>query len=124
MEKKIKSGRRFQYEASFRRKVAMEYLSGEISYGELVKKYQLKSPGNVQRWIKEYQKQQQELLPSGMEPPKEKFDQESSESAKKLEEELRLAKIKIAALETMIDLAEEQFKIEIRKKSGTKPSSE
>ena len=30
------------------------------------------------------------------------------------------AKLKIAALETMIDLAEEQFKINIRKKYGAK----
>jgi hypothetical protein len=41
-----------------------------------------------------------------------------------LQEELRLAKAKIFTLETMIDLAEEQFNIEIRKKSGTKPSIE
>jgi len=33
-----------------------------------------------------------------------------------------LLQLKIAALETMIDIAEEQFNIEIRKKSGTKQS--
>lgn len=36
------------------------------------------------------------------------------------EKELTDAKLKIAALETMIDIAEEQFKISIRKKPGAK----
>ena len=36
------------------------------------------------------------------------------------QKELAEAKLKIAALETMIDIAEEQFKISIRKKPGAK----
>ena len=36
------------------------------------------------------------------------------------EKELAAARLKIAALETMIDMAEEQFKISIRKKPGAK----
>ncbi len=36
------------------------------------------------------------------------------------EKELADAKLTIAALETMIDIAEEQFKISIRKKLGAK----
>ena len=39
-----------------------------------------------------------------------------------LEKALAEAKLKIAALEIMIDLAEQQFKIKIRKKSGAKQS--
>jgi len=42
---------------------------------------------------------------------------------KKLQKELQEASLKIAGLETMIDLAEEQYKIEIRKKFGTKQSN-
>ena len=37
-----------------------------------------------------------------------------------IQKELADAKLKIAALDTMIDIAEEQFKINIRKKSGAK----
>ncbi len=36
------------------------------------------------------------------------------------QKDLADAKLKITALETMIDIAEEQFKISIRKKSGAK----
>ena len=38
------------------------------------------------------------------------------------QKELAAAKLKIAALETMIDIAEQQFKISIRKNSGAKQS--
>lgn len=37
-----------------------------------------------------------------------------------IDEELKQAKLKIKALETMIDIAEQQFKIPIRKKPGAK----
>ena len=53
----------------------------------------------------------------------------SSEDPKQLKQQLKEAqaqleqlKLKNAALETMISIAEKQLKIEIRKKSGTKPS--
>jgi transposase-like protein len=41
-------------------------------------------------------------------------------SGSDLQKELAQAQLKIKALETMIDIAEEQFKIAIRKKSGAK----
>jgi transposase len=122
MKKVRKEGRPFVYEASFRRKVALEYLSGEFSQKELMRKYHLKGVGNIKRWLNEYKLQEQELLSLTMENPSEKSDQEPEKSAKDLAEELRLAKVKIAALETMIDLAEKQLNVDIRKKSGTKPS--
>lgn len=49
-----------------------------------------------------------------------KTDPEESDLRKALQE----AHLKIIALNTMIDVAEEQLKIDIRKKSGAKPSSE
>lgn len=46
--------------------------------------------------------------------------QQSEEQA--LRKALEESNLKILALETMIDIAEEQLKINIRKKSGTKQS--
>ena len=46
--------------------------------------------------------------------------QQAHKHIKKLEKALEDAQMKNAALETMIDLAEELFKISIRKKSGPK----
>ena len=77
------------------------------------------------RWLKWYQEEQKDLLSSlPMESSQEKPDNSIEKSAQDLQKELEQAKAKIATLETMIDVAEEQFKIEIRKKSGTKPSFE
>jgi transposase len=45
----------------------------------------------------------------------------ASENAK-LRKALELATLKVAALETLIDVAEDQLNIDIRKKSGTKQS--
>ena len=39
-----------------------------------------------------------------------------------LEQMLQLAKLKIESLDAMIDIAEDRFKIDIRKKSGAKSS--
>ena len=41
---------------------------------------------------------------------------------KHLKRQLALSELKVEALETMIDIAEEQLKVDIRKKPGAKPS--
>ncbi len=123
--KKGKAGRKFQYELSFRRKICEELLSGQITTGDLARKYQIPGAGTIMRWLKWYQEEQKDLLSSlPMESSQEKPDNSIEKSAQDLQKELEQAKAKIATLETMIDVAEEQFKIEIRKKSGTKPSFE
>jgi len=43
---------------------------------------------------------------------------------KALQKALQEAQLKIAALNTLIDVAEEQLKINIRKKPGAKPSND
>lgn len=47
-------------------------------------------------------------------------EQELEIKVKQLEEELRREKFKTMALNTMIDIAESELKIDIRKKSGAK----
>jgi len=50
-------------------------------------------------------------------------DQLENDDVKALQKALEMANLKIKALDTMIDIAEEQLKIDIRKKSGAKQSS-
>ena len=119
-----KGGPPRKYDTAVRRKIVEELLSGTILVSQLQKKYNVGGCGTIMRWVKEFQEEDQNLLSSNVENPKEKSNSSSEKPSKDLETELKLAKAKIAALETMIDIAEEQFKIEIRKKSGTKPSSE
>jgi uncharacterized coiled-coil protein SlyX len=47
-------------------------------------------------------------------------NQELEKRIKELEKELELAQMKIVALNTVIDIAEKDYKLEIRKKSGPK----
>jgi transposase len=128
--KKGKPGGKHRYEFSLKRKVCEELLGGSITIRELARKYNIPGAGTIMRWVNWYQQEQAELtkLPSmSTEPIKSETDSlpsNSSEEYRKLQEELKLAKLKVTALETMIDIAEDQFNIEIRKKPGTKPLEE
>jgi len=70
----------------------------------------------IQRWIKDKQQQEAELSVINAED----MPLKSTVADKALANELSLALLKIKALETMIDIAEQEFKIAIRKKPGAK----
>lgn len=70
----------------------------------------------IKQWVK--QKQQDDAELSVLNP--QIMPLKSTVSDKALGSELSVAILKIKALETMIDIAEQQFKIPIRKKSGAK----
>lgn len=57
-----------------------------------------------------------------LEMNRKQLERISAQEIKALTEELKKAKLKIEGLEVMIDVAEEKFKIKIRKKAGTKRS--
>lgn len=122
--KKGKKGPPRKFDATTRRKIVTELLSGLFSLSELKRKYSIGGHDTIMRWVKECQDEDHNLLSSDMEKPQDKNSNGNEQSLQDLEAELKLAKLKIIALETMIDVAEEQLNIEIRKKSGTKPSSE
>lgn len=73
----------------------------------------------VKQWVK--QKQQDDAELSVLNP--QAMPLKSTVPDKALASELSVAILKIEALETMIDIAEQQFKIPIRKKSGAKQLS-
>ena len=130
MDKKIKIVKRgspSKYEPSFKRKVILEWYSGVLSSGELSRKYNL-GHSAIARWEEWYKQDQEQMLPSTAmelsekEPEFAGADLPLPKPKEGLEEELRLAKLKIICLETMIDVAEQTLQIEIRKKPGTKSS--
>ena len=130
MEKNIKKGKvggQYKYESSLKRKILQELYSGTITRGELCKKYKLSGNSTLIGFERWYDEEQKQMLPSApMIPDKEPegtpvaLQKPSGNGV--LEEELRLARLKIICLETMIDVAEQTLHIEIRKKAGTKPS--
>jgi hypothetical protein len=73
----------------------------------------------IRKWQKQYSSEIVLTLPVMTEKEKQKV-QDLQKRLKDLEKQLEDAQMKNIALETMIDLAEEQLRIPIRKKSGPK----
>ena len=119
-----------KYPDELKRKIAQEYLSGKFSYAVAAELYGLAGRAVVREFVRWYGKRdylEGESLAemkkkSQAQKPKDQPDAERQ--VEDLERQLAQAELKIAALETMIDLAEEQFRIAIRKKAGTKQSKE
>ena len=123
------------YSISFRKKVIEEYLSGEESQRQISRRYELKSRSTLARWMKElgyrniksevirkptFELKTQSFMPS-------KSSSESSEDPEKLqkrieelERQLQDEKLRTEAYQRMIEKAEKDLNITIRKKPFTK----
>lgn len=106
------------YDESLKIVAARDYLTGNLSYPQVAEKYQLKDGEVVRGFVRWYSRHYDTELsvsssspPSGISPPLDE---------KNLEQELANANLKIAALEIMIEIAEKDLGIDIRKKRGTK----
>ena len=115
---------RVRHSASERAKAVREIRSGFLTIAQAMIKYQVRKKKTIQNWIKENSSDLVVTIP----PPilmSEKEQEELKaiqERCKALESALSNANLKIAGLETLIDVAEKELHIEIRKKSGTKQS--
>lgn len=125
--KKVKSANRYPNE--LKRKIAQEYLSGRFSYAVGAEEYGLKDRGVIREFVKWYRRNT-DLDTSKLAIPMSKKTTSSDLSTnealekriKELEEQLQMSALKVELLETMIDIAEDQLKIDIRKKSGSQQS--
>lgn len=110
-----------KYEPSFRRWLVQEIESGRMSWQEARTRFNLphRFDLNYKDWQKKYS---EEIVVSlSLMSAKERSDnQELEKRIKQLEKELELAQMKSVALNTMIDIAEKDYKLEIRKKFGPK----
>jgi transposase len=126
--RKGRRGNTFKYDLAFMRKVVQDYLDGDQSTKEVAARYGIS--GDIRSWLQRYRKG---LAPFNEVPSpimatdnKELSQQEQSDFQKQNEElvkKLTLANLKISGLELMIDIAEDELGIDIRKKSGTKQSN-
>jgi transposase len=111
------------YSPSERRSILRAVESG-MSVRQACVAFGVKCRSTVDRWLRMEKsgrpRNNAELSPqTPVMQPKEEY---GTDERKALERELAEAQLKIRALETMIDIAEEQLKIDIRKKSGAKQS--
>ena len=101
---------------------AREVISGRMSFGAAVDELRAFSANPVsllRRWLRCYAPEINVTLPVMTEKERQKVES-LQKQLKAMERELEDAQMKNIALETMIDIAEEQLKIKIRKKSGPK----
>ncbi len=102
-----------------REAIVAEYLLGNTSYRKLGAKHGIKFK-EINRWVIKFQGRSVKKVKPKIDfidglPP-----EELPTDVKQLQRELRKVKLHNQLLNAMIDIAEDQLKIDIRKKSGTK----
>lgn len=110
-----------QFENSFRRWLVSEIDSGRMTLSEARLRFKLPRRFDIsfREWQKKYSDEIH--LSLSLMTSKERSDNKKLEQRiKELEKQLELAKMKNVALDTLIDVAETEFKIPIRKKPGSK----
>jgi transposase-like protein len=114
------------YTDEFKFQVIQEYLNTEISYEELKKKHGIRGNSCIPNWMRKFGgnnvTDEQISIQKAMSKESEKTPQERKLEAKikELEKALEQERLRTLALNTMINIAERDLKISIRKKSGTK----
>lgn len=121
MPKKPQGGEKSKYPDEFRKLVAEEYLTTGYSLSQVQERHGLRSRGLIYSFVSWY-KRNFDLSSIELDFSKEGDGPKGTNYEKELEEKLKYAKLKIETLESIILIAEQEFKIEIRKKYGAKPS--
>ena len=102
-----------------REAIIAEYLLGDITYRKLGAKYGVDFRA-IHHWVIKFQGKPVKRVNPKSKPDESHPKEELPTDVKQLQEELRKAKLHNKLLNAIIDIAEEQLKIDIRKKSGTK----
>ena len=122
----MKEGMCARFTEAFKRHVVGEVESWRISQPEASRRYGILGHSTILKWCRKYGK-----LPSyrGMRKGLRSMDEKEKEllrvqnENKALRQELEDARLKNVALETMVDVAERELGIPIRKKYGAKRST-
>lgn len=101
--------------------IIAEYLAGGTSLRKLSAKYGIKHQA-IHWWVQSYQGRRKQKIEVNHFRGRPKKDQPSESDVKKLQQELVKAQLHNKLLNAMIDIAEEQLGVPIRKKSGAKQS--
>lgn len=145
MDRKIPKRTTFRFTETAKHQIIQEMLSSGCSKQEIWKKYTGRDQehGKIVAWMRELGYNPQDSVRTITFEPKitpmvkrkvPKTDKETSEDSfenlqlkkriAELEKQLKDTELKAIAFSTMIDIAEKEFKIPIRKKYNTKPSKE
>jgi transposase-like protein len=121
----MKEEKRARFTEAFKHHVVREVESGRISQSEANRKYGILGHSTILKWCRKYGKlPTRRITKSGL----KKMDEREIEllrlenENKALRQELEDARFKNVVLETLVDVAERELKVPIRKKYGAKRS--
>lgn len=108
------------YTDEFKEAVAKLVISKEIGYAEAMRRFNIGGKMTIYRWISKFESERPIKL--FMEESEGKKIEELRLEIERLKSELDYERLKSEAYNAMIKIAEEEFRIPIRKKSGAKQS--
>lgn len=115
------------YDEAFKRKVVLEVLSGSITKEEARRRYKIGGNSTILDWMRSYAGLKMRTAGSDPLPilrvMKTDDDKETlKQKIKELEAKLEHAELKGRAYQIMVEIAKEQYNLDLEKKSGAKPS--
>ncbi|MNK08282.1 hypothetical protein D3C87_262120 [compost metagenome] len=115
-------GRRTRIDMASRKRAVLEIVQGFSSIEEIAERYE-RTKNCIKKWFEQYSAEvltEPEALPNEEVCVELPMTKEEKQRFKEMEKALKAEKMKVLTLETMIDIAEKKYKLEIRKKSGSK----
>ncbi|MBK8807615.1 MAG: transposase [Bacteroidales bacterium] len=110
------------YSDEFKKSVVQEVLDGLLSKEEARQRYGIKGNSAVLNWIRKFDQSKDRNMKSKEDAQSDRKTLELEAENRRLREELAMEQLRVRALNVMIDLAETDLNVSIRKKSGTKQS--
>jgi transposase-like protein len=109
-----------KYSDTFKKSVVDVVLADHISIEEARRRYGIKGKSTVLYWIRKFDTSKRYEMKTERFPKRQDITTPLEAENKRLHKELAIERLRVLSLNVMIDLAEEQFNIPIRKKSGAK----
>ena len=114
---------RFTFSEEFKEKLVLLVMYRNQSAKEVAKSYELPNVHILLNWVNLYKKNLEKgaITLATMDSKKKKDPAALKQRIKQLEKALEKANVLIYGLNSMIDYAEKELKVPVRKKRGTKP---
>jgi transposase-like protein len=119
-------GKKKAFSTQVRRSICRAINDGRMTIAQAQSAYQIRASHTIKRWMRLEEQENTDLADSNSitmkkdKPASPPADHSDISKLAALKQQLADAHLKIAALNTLIDVAEEQLNIDIRKKPGAK----
>ncbi len=114
--------KRKSYSSAQKRTIVAAIEQGRMSIAQAQIAYQIKSQKSIRNWLNKEKSDLCLVIQPAMAQKKNTPEATDSAEVEELRKALQEAELRIKALNTLIDVAEEQLKTNIRKKPGTRQS--